>query len=153
MANKSVTKKALSQKEAEIKKNMGILGISHDEALEMWAFDHDEMDNEEVNAIEEKIGAIKKEAGPKTGSPLDKVRNMKAKKKADAEKEGVIKTIFNFLRGEAASGAIVQPQEMSTTKMSFMGTNGGYYTVTITKHKARPDGYSGKDTKEELKGE
>lgn len=153
MANKNVTKKALSQKETEIKKNMEILGISRDEALEMWAFDHDEVECEEVNAIEEKIGAIKKEAGPKTGSPLDKVRNMKAKKKADAEKEGVIKTIFNFLRGEAASGAIIQPQEMSTTKMSFMGTNGGYYTVTITKHKARPDGYSGKDTKEELKGE
>lgn len=153
MANKNVTKKALAEKDAEIKKNMEILGISREEAEEMWAFDHDEIDCEEVDAIEDKIEETQKSDKKKSGSPLDKVRNMKAKKKADAEKEGVIKTIFNFLRGEAASGTIVQPQEMSTTKMSFMGVNGGYYTVTITKHKARPDGYSGKDTKEELKGE
>lgn len=151
MANKNVIKKALSQKETEIKKNMKILGISRDEALEMWAFDHDEMDNEEVNAIEEKIGAIKKEAGPKTGSPLDKVRHMKAKKKADAEKHGVIESIFNFLKGQASIGAIVEPQEMSATKMSFMGKDGGFYTVTITKHKNRPDGYGGAKSKQEEK--
>lgn len=141
MANKNVTKKALSQKDAEIKKNMEILGISREEAEEMWAFDHDEIDCEEVDAIEDKIKETQKSDKKKTGSPLDKVRNMKAKKKADAEKHNIIQSVFSFLKTLGETGEIVSPQEMSTTKMSFKGVNGGYYTVTITKHKSCPDGY------------
>lgn len=141
MANKNVTKKALAEKDAEIKKNMEILGISRKEAEEMWAFDHDEIDCEEVDAIEDKIKETQKSDKKKAGSPLDKVRNMKAKKKADAEKHNIIQSVFNFLKTLGETGEIVSPQEMSTTKMSFKGVNGGYYTVTITKHKSCPDGY------------
>lgn len=141
MANKNVTKKALAEKDAEIKKNMEILGISREEAEEMWAFDHDEIDCEEVDAIEDKIKETQKSDKKKTGSPLDKVRNMKAKKKADAEKHNIIQSVFNFLKTLGETGEIVSPQKMSTTKMSFKGVNGGYYTVTITKHKSCPDGY------------
>lgn len=141
MANKNVTKKALAEKDAEIKKNMEILGISREEAEEMWAFDHDEIDCEEVDAIEDKIKETQKSDKKKTGSPLDKVRNMKAKKKADAEKHNIIQSVFNFLKTLGETGEIVSPQEMSTTKMSFKGVNGGYYTITITKHKSCPDGY------------
>ena len=141
MANKNVTKKALAEKDAEIKKNMEILGISREEAEEMWAFDHDEIDCEEVDAIEDKIKETQKSDKKKTGSPLDKVRNMKAKKKADAEKHNIIQSVFNFLKTLGETGEIVSPQEMSTTKMSFKGVNGGYYTVTIIKHKSCPDGY------------
>lgn len=141
MANKNVTKKALAEKDAEIKKNMEILGISREEAEEMWAFDHDEIDCEEVDAIEDKIKETQKSDKKKTGSPLDKVRNMKAKKKADAEKYNIIQSVFSFLKTLGETGEIVSPQEMSTTKISFKGVNGGYYTVTITKHKSCPDGY------------
>lgn len=141
MANKNVTKKALAEKDAEIKKNMEILGISREEAEEMWAFDHDEIDCEEVDAIEDKIKETQKSDKKKTGSPLDKVHNMKAKKKANAEKHNIIQSVFNFLKTLGETGEIVSPQEMSTTKMSFKGVNGGYYTVTITKHKSCPDGY------------
>lgn len=141
MVNKNVTKKALAEKDAEIKKNMEILGISREEAEEMWAFDHDEIDCEEVDAIEDKIKETQKSDKKKTGSPLDKVRNMKAKKKADAEKHNIIQSVFSFLKTLGETGGIVSPQEMSTTKMSFKGVNGGYYTVTITKHKSCPDGY------------
>lgn len=142
MANKNVTKKALAEKGAEIKKNMEILGISREEAEEMWAFDHDEIDCEEVDAIEDKIKETQKSDKKKSvGSPLDKVRNMKAKKKADAEKHNIIQSVFSFLKTLGETGGIVSPQEMSTTKMSFKGVNGGYYTVTITKHKSCPDGY------------
>lgn len=142
MANKNITKKALAEKDAEIKKNMEILGISREEAEEMWAFDHDEIDCEEVDAIEDKIKETQKSDKKKSvGSPLDKVRNMKAKKKADAEKHNIIQSVFSFLKTLGETGGIVSPQEMSTTKMSFKGVNGGYYTVTITKHKSCPDGY------------
>ena len=141
MANKNVIKKALAEKDAEIKKNMEILGISREEAEEMWAFDHDEIECEEVDAIEDKIKETQKSDKKKTGSPLDKVRNMKAKKKADAEKHNIIQSVFNFLKTLGETGEIVSPQEMSTTKMSFKGVDGGYYTVTITKHKSCPDGY------------
>jgi hypothetical protein len=65
---------------------------------------------------------------------------MKAKKKKDEMKETVISTVFELVRGNEV---FVLPQKMSTTKMSFMDAAGNYYTVTVTKHKSCPDGYSG----------
>lgn len=41
------------------------------------------------------------------------------------------------------SALTVFPQEMTGTKMSFMDTQGSYYSVVVTKHKAAPDGYKG----------
>lgn len=122
----------------EVKEYIYKLQISEKDAIELWMFDNDMIDNEEVNKME----AMAKEMAIATkhkGSAIDKVKNLKAKKKGDDEKEGVIKAIFDFLRG---SDVAVKPQEIATTKMSFQGTDGGWYTVTITKNKTKPDGYS-----------
>ena len=145
MANKNITKKALAEKEVQIQKNMKILGISREEANELYAYDNDEIDCDEVVELENKIKEKQQLVVAKKGSPLDKVKHMKAKKKADIEKTAVIDAVFNFII-EEEFGVIVNPQPISTTKMSFKGAEGGYYSVTITKHKSIPDGY--RDEKE-----
>ena len=127
----------LSQKEKTIQENMRILEISREEAEELYAFDNDEIDNEEVAAIEEKVSAqVDKEQGR---SSLEKVKHMKAKKKGDANKEVIIEDIF---AATEASGNVFQAMPISATKMSFMDKDGNFYTVAITKHKKQPDGYT-----------
>lgn len=69
----------MTAKEKMIRKNMEVLEITREEAEELYAFDNDEIDNEEVNAIEEKVSAqTDKDQGR---SSLEKVKHMKAKKK------------------------------------------------------------------------
>jgi len=55
-------------------------------------------------------------------------------------KEQVIDEIF---RAVESTNSTMLHEQMSATKISFMDANGGFYTVTITKHKSQPDGYTG----------
>ena len=138
MAKKNTKVTVLKEKENEILKSMKGLGISREEAEELYAFDHEEVECEEVTAIEEKVAQENKEEKKIKGSPLDKVKLMKAKRKVDEEKENIIGDIFMFVReSDLVDGA----QEMTSTKMAFMGESGTYYSVTVTKHKSKPDGY------------
>lgn len=130
--------KKLSEKEQEIRKNMKVLAISREEAEELYAFDHDETDNEEADALTAKAEQVTKEK--KKGSALDKVRNLKAKKKKDESKQAIVNLVFEAVKG---SPLVVFPQEMTGTKISFMDTMGNYYSVAVTKHKAAPDGFKG----------
>lgn len=130
--------KKLSDKEKEIRKNMEVLAISRTEAEELYAFDHDEVENAEAEALTEK--AEKATKAKKKGSALDKVRNLKAKKKKDESKQAIINLVFEAVKG---SPLVIFPQEMTGTKISFMDTMGNYYSVTVTKHKAAPDGFKG----------
>jgi len=132
----------LTNKEKAILKNMKKLGISREEAEELYAFDNDEIENEEVNAIEEK--QRKKKRAQEGRSSIEKVKHMKAKIKADANKELIIDDIFAMAQ---TSEHIFNAQEMTATKMSFQDKDGNFYTVQVTKHKSRPDGYVG-DQKE-----
>ena len=130
--------KKLSDKEKEIRKNMEVLAISRAEAEELYAFDHDEAENAEAEALTEKAEKTTKEK--KKGSALDKVRNLKAKKKKDESKQAIVNLVFEAVKD---SPLVVFPQEMTGTKISFMDTMGNYYSVAVTKHKATPDGFKG----------
>lgn len=126
----------LSDKEKTILRNMEILGISREEAEELYAFDNDEIDNEEVIAIEEK--QQKKKAVKEKRSSIEKVKHMKAKVKADINKENIIGDIFAKAQ---TSEYIFNPQVMTSTKLSFQDKDGNFYTLQITRHKSRPEGY------------
>lgn len=130
---KNAMKQKMVAKEAAIKTFMESLEITREEAEELYKFDNDEVTNEVADAIEDKIAG----KGEKR-SPLEKVKHQKAKKKADANKEGIIAAIFGFVEG---SDAMVNAQGISATKMSFKDADGNYYTVAVTKHKSKPDGY------------
>jgi hypothetical protein len=133
MKGVDIMAKKNTEKEKAILKNMETLGLTREEAEELYAFDNDEVGNDEVDAIEEKA---EKEKKPK-GSSLDKVKLMKAKKKADAEKEKLIQDIFGFVKGLE----VVQTStEVTGTKLSLKTKDGNFYSVTVTKHKSRPDG-------------
>ena len=110
--------KKLSEKEQEIRKNMEVLAISREEAEELYAFDHDETDNEEADALTTKAEQVTKEK--KKGSALDKVRNLKAKKKKDESKQVIVNLVFEAVKG---SPLVVFPQEMTGTKISFMDSH------------------------------
>lgn len=126
----------LSKKEKTILDYMEKLGISREEAEELYAFDNDEIDNEEVAAIEEK--QQKKKTAKEKRSSIEKVKHMKAKIKADINKENIINDIFTKAQ---TSEYIFNPQEMTATKLSFQDKDGNFYTLQITKHKSRPEGY------------
>lgn len=126
----------LSNKEKAIQDNMRILEITREEAEELYAFDNDEIDNDEVAEIEEKVAEQTEKA--KGRSSLEKVKHMKAKKKGDAQKEAIINDIFTSTEG---SPLVFNAMAMSATKMSFMDAEGNYYTVAVTKHKKQPEGY------------
>lgn len=126
----------LSNKEKTIQDNMRILDITREEAEELYAFDNDEIDNDAVAEIEEKVATQTEKA--KGRSSLEKVKHMKAKKKGDVQKEAIINDIFASTEG---SSLVFNAVAMSATKMSFMDAEGNYYTVAITKHKKQPEGY------------
>lgn len=126
----------LTNKEKTILHNMEKLGISREEAEELYAFDNDEIENEEVTAIEEK--QQKNKEVQEGRSSLEKVKHMKAKIKGDINKENIIDDIFAKAQ---TSEHIFNTQEMTATKMSFQDKDGNFYTLQITRHKSRPDGY------------
>ena len=126
----------LTKKEKDILHYMETLGISREEAEELYAFDNDEIDNEEVIAIEEK--ERKNKETQEKRSSIEKVKHMKAKAKADINKQNIIDDIFAKAQ---TSEHIFNPQEMTSTKLSFQDKDGNFYTLQITKHKSRPDGY------------
>lgn len=138
MSNKAAFQK-VSAKRTFIKNTMAKLGISEEEAVQLWAFDQDEITVPEVEAIEAKLAKPKSAEEKRAASPIAKVKNMKAQKKADAEKEGVLEGVFGFLK---AAEFAVKPQQVATTKMVFQGADGGWYTVAVTKNKSKPDGYT-----------
>ena len=127
----------LTAKEKAILKNMEVLEISREEAEELYAFDNNEIDNEVVNEIEEK--QQERKAATEGRSSIEKVKHMKAKIKSDANKELIIDSIFENTQ---VSEHVFNAQEMTATKMSFQDKDGFFYTVQVTKHKARPDGYA-----------
>ena len=125
-----------SKREQEIAKLMKQLDITREEAMEVIAFDKGDIGNEVVEAIEAGIAQI---ADEKKRSPIEKVKYSKAKKKADANKESIVGAVLEFLKFSALVRGV---QKMTTTKISFKDADGNYYTVTVTKHKTKPDGYA-----------
>lgn len=125
-----------SKREQEIAKLMKQLDITREEAMEVIAFDKGDIGNEVVEAIEAGIAQI---ADEKKRSPIEKVKYSKAKKKADANKESIVGAVLEFLKFCALVRGV---QKMTATKISFKDADGNYYTVTVTKHKTKPDGYA-----------
>jgi hypothetical protein len=126
---------------------MKTLGVTYEEALEIIAFDKDEIENEEVNQIEEKVKATAKDEKPKSDKPkrssLEKVKHQKAKKKVDENKEKIFHTIGEMMTSNAE--LFINPQDLTSSKITFMDKDGNFYSISLTKHKAKPDGYSLKE--------
>lgn len=121
------------QKAEQIAHLMTTLDLTQQEAEDLWAFDNEETENEEATAIAQAAAPVKEKR-----SSLERVRELRAKKQKDTQKESVIETVFGHVR---ATDAFIQPQEITSGKISFKDALGQYYTVTVTKHKNAPNGY------------
>lgn len=121
----------MTAKETFILNAMRKLTCSREEAIELWDFDHEKIKSAEVAAIEQK----KKEA-----SPINKVKNLKAKKKVDTNKDTIIRKIESLLRSDEF---FQNPEEIKTGKFVFQDLDGSFYTLALTKNKTKPDGYKG----------
>ena len=121
----------MTAKETFILNAMRKLTCSREEAIELWDFDHAKTESAEVAAIEQK----KKEA-----SPINKVKNLKAKKKVDTSKDTIIRKVESFLRSDEF---FQNPEEVKTGKFVFQDADGSFYTLALTKNKTKPDGYNG----------
>jgi hypothetical protein len=88
--------KAVNIPDKEIEKNMELLEISKEEAVEMWLCDHDFEDNEELEELDEKASKIKikHEAGTKERKKSDKPRTVKT----SDEKKELFSTILTNLQ-------------------------------------------------------
>ena len=134
----------MTSKEKEITKLMFALELTHEEAEEMLAFDKGNVENEEVDKIEEKVKSDTEADKPKKkkGDSLAKVKMQKAKKKEDLVKEDLMKKINEMINLNQETFG--KSQEMTASKITFTATDGTFYSVSLTKHKAKPDGYSDK---------
>lgn len=87
----------------EIEKNMRLLDISKDEAIEMWLEDEGYLDNEEQNALCEKAKDARITATIHKAQATDKPKTKKPKvEKEDKPKEELIAKLLEML-GECAT--------------------------------------------------
>lgn len=133
--------------QAEVEKLMKGLDLTYEEAVELWQFDHEEVENEEVEELTkkaDKVGksvkadkVVKEKDSKSTG--MVGVTQQKRKKKVDDIKQGIIKVVFGALQ---VSGIVQDVQIVKEEgQVSFKDKDGSYYSLKLTKHKTKPDGY------------
>lgn len=117
--------KTVNIPDAEIEKNMKALEISKEEAIEMWLFDNDYEDNEEVDEMTVKAKAVKRYE--KGDTPR---KATKKERKVDEEK----KTLLDLCKTpiEGAGGIVTNVKNEAEFSFTF-GNN--CYTVKLVKHR------------------
>lgn len=117
--------KTVNIPDAEIEKNMKALEISKKEAIEMWLFDNDYEDNEEVDEMTVKAKAVKRYE--KGDAPR---KTSKKERKVDEEK----KTLLDLCKTpiEEAGGIVTNVKNEAEFSFTF-GNN--CYTVKLVKHR------------------
>jgi len=111
-------------KEQEIQKNMLDLKISRAEAEELYAYDHEEIENAEADALTAKAKQIKRyEQSMTPRKKAEKVR------KVDTEKKDLLDLLQKAIEQKAEITAVLNEQKFSFT---YGGNN---YTVMLTKHR------------------
>lgn len=117
--------KVLNIPDDELKNNMTSLGITKEEAIEMWLDDNDYTTNEEAEEMTKKAKAVKRYE--QSGKPRAKAQK---ERKVDEEK----KRLLNLCRIpiEGAGGVVTEVK--NEAEFSFtMGAN--KYTVKLVKHR------------------
>ncbi|WP_405285612.1 hypothetical protein [Methanobrevibacter sp.] len=117
--------KEINIPDVEIEKNMKILDISKNEAIEMWLDDNDYTENEVVEELTKKAKEIKRY------EKADKPRKeRKVERKVDEEK----KTLLNLCRVpiEGAGGIVTNVKNEAEFSFTF---GGNCYTVKLVKHR------------------
>lgn len=116
--------KEINIPDAEIEKNMKVLEISKDEAIEMWLDDNDYTENEVVEELTKKAKEVKRY------EKADKPRKeRKVERKVDEEKKHLINILVTSLNGEVSNISVKNEAEIS-----FI-CNENSYTIKLVKHR------------------
>lgn len=125
--------------DAEIEKNMKLLNISQDEAIQMWLEDEDFIKNETVEELTKKAKANKINREAKSDKPR---KNTKKERKPDDVKREIISTIAQNLDRACCGEGLDHPSNIQIVKpekeITFI-LFGEDYSVTLTKHR-KPKG-------------
>ena len=93
--NYNLNGKTIRIPDVDIKKSMELLGISHDEAVQMWLEDEGYLENAEVEELTEKAKKNKINHEAKSDKPRKTTRK---ERKPDEEKEHLIEILANCLK-------------------------------------------------------
>lgn len=94
--------------DAEIEKSMKNLGLSKDEAIEMYLEDEGYLDNAEQNELDAKAKAVKVNVGARADAKPRKT----AERKPDEVKEDLIKNLAEYLENVADNVVIVNKSKI-----------------------------------------
>lgn len=95
--------------DADIEKSMKLLGLSHDEAVQMWLEDEGYLENEIVEQLTAKAKENKVQHEAKSDKPRKAV---KKERKPDEEKENLIKILATCLENEGFSVEITNKSKI-----------------------------------------
>ena len=116
--------KEINIPDAEIQHNMKALGISEEEAIDMWLDDNDYTENEVVEEL------TKKAKSGKRYEQAEKPRKKTVKeRKVDEEKKHLINILVTSLNGEVSNISVKNEAEIS-----FI-CNENSYTIKLVKHR------------------
>lgn len=115
--------------DAEIQNNMKLLGISKEEAIQMWLEDNDYLENEIVVELTKKA---KENKAVDHGAKADKERKpVKRERKPDLEKENLIEILANCLKNAGYDAEITNKSKIIEFKV---GEN--HYKLDLIKQRA-----------------
>lgn len=100
--------KAINIPNAEIEKSMKNLGLSKEEAIEMYLEDEGYLDNAEQNELDSKAKAVKVNVGARADSKPRKPREPKV----DEVKEDLVKNLAEYLENVADNVVIVNKSKI-----------------------------------------
>jgi len=96
--------------DAEIQNSMKVLGLSKDEAIQMWLEDEGYLENEEVEALTKKA---KENKAVVHEAKADKPRKtVKRERKPDEEKENLIEILANCLKNAGFDAEITNKSKI-----------------------------------------
>lgn len=113
--------------DAEIDKSMKLLGVSHDEAVQMWLEDEGYLENEVVEELtaKAKVNRVNHEA--KASKPQ---KSVKRERKPDEEKENLIRILANCLKNAGFEAEIT-----NKSKIIEFNVNSNHYKLDLIKQR------------------
>lgn len=115
-------------REQEIQKHMEVLGLTREQAEQLWEEDNSDFVNEEMAEMERKAKANRRYG------QSDKPR-AKAKREVKIDEEKV--KIIDFLMRVLADSDVSQLEVKNPQREVTFQLNGADYSLTLTKHRAK----------------
>lgn len=110
--------------------------VSYGEGLDIVLDDMELLENEEATELNQKAKKVQKELTRGTRKKEDKPRKRTAK--IDPLKDNIVNNILEYCTN---TNIFVNPQSLKSNLISFKDQDGKYYSIKITKHKTKPEGY------------